>query len=187
MTDVVWTAALTAAAAIGGVLVTVIADGAKEQRRLGHERTVRAEERREAVAARRASFELDNLIAAYDALWLLAREATKTHFVDSRAAETTDYGYGGTRLPEGTEADITVTSQAAKTIKLILDGEVRTLALKAQRAMNRASLLGVEAKIHGRGPVSLAEGEAVHYEAVRLADAALSAIAERIRQLVAEA
>ncbi|MFC8619744.1 hypothetical protein ACFT9M_25505 [Micromonospora purpureochromogenes] len=187
MTDAVWTGALTAAAAIGGVLVTVVADGTKERRRLAHERTVREEQRREAVAARRASFELDNLIAAYDGLWLLTRESAKRHFVDRRAAETTEYGYGGTLLPEGTEADITATSQAVKTIKLILDDEVRTLALEAHDAIGEASLLGVKAKIFGRGPVSLAEGEAAHNEAVRRADAALSAIAERIRRLMVEA
>jgi hypothetical protein len=78
---------------------------------------------------------LDNLIAAYDGLGLLARESAKTHIVDRRAAESTEHGYGGTRLPEGMEADITVTSQAVKTIGLILDDCRRPL--RAQQLTSR--------------------------------------------------
>jgi hypothetical protein len=166
MDTVLSTSLLAAAAALGGVLVTVIADGTKEKRRLVHERTVRAEERHEATAARRAAFELDNLIAAYDAIWLLARESTKIHMADRRAGETTEHGYGGTLLPEGLETDIKVTSQATKTIRLILDDTVRNLALEASNAMSDVSTLGVRAKLEGWAPVSVERGEAEHNIAV---------------------
>jgi hypothetical protein len=91
----------------------------------------REEQRRHAGAARRRTFELDNLIGTYDGLWLLTREAAKVHSVDKFASEKTEHGYGGARFPAGIESDIAVTSQAVKTIRLIMDHDVRALTLEA--------------------------------------------------------
>ncbi len=186
---VLWTAALTAAAAIGGVLVTVVADGLKDRRRLQHEGDVREQERQRAAADRRRTFELDNLLAAYDGLWLLARKSAKVHTGDRTAAQSTAHGYGGTQLPEDArdvDAQLAATSQAVKSIRLILDDQVRHLADQAHEAMSYANSMGVMAKIQGRGPVSAAEGEAAFAEAVNRIDAAMKAIADRVRVLMAE-
>jgi len=181
----IWTSVLTGAAAIGGVLVSVAADGLKDRRRIVHERAAREAERRGNLRDRRRTFELENLIAAYDGLWQLTREAAKLHVVDRRAAAT-EHGYGGTRLPEGVESDIAVTSQAVKTIRLILDDDVRTLALQAHSAFADVSLLGVKAKLFGRAPVGMSEGDAAFAEAADIADKALQAISDRIRTLMTE-
>lgn len=180
------TAGLTGAAAISGVLVTVLADGLKDRRRNKHERMLREEDWRAAAADRRRAFELENLISAYDALWLLTREAVKTHTADVHTAKHTEHGYGGARLPNGTETDLSQTSQAVKTIRLILDDRVRRLALDAHEAMGTVGMLGVRARMFQTGPVSLAEGEAAMADATRKADAALQAISEQIRTLMTQ-
>jgi hypothetical protein len=179
------TAGLTGAAAISGVLVSVLADGIKDRRRVSHERGLRAEDRRAASVDRRRTFELEYLIAAYDGLWLLTREAAKTHLADAQAAKDTEHGYGGTLLPTGLEADLSQTSQSVKAIRLILDDQVRRLALDAHEAMGAVGMLGVQAKMFQTGPVSLAKGEAAFADAIRKADAALRAISDRIRTLMA--
>jgi hypothetical protein len=164
---------LTGAAAISGVLVSVLADGLKDRRRTAHERMLREEDGRAAASDRRRTFELENLISAYDGLWLLTRKAAKIHLADVHAAKHTERGYGGTLLPDGPGTDLSQTSQAVKAIRLILNDQVRRLALDAHEAMGAVSMLGVRAWIFQAGPVSLAEGEAAFAEAVRKADAAL--------------
>jgi hypothetical protein len=52
--------------------------------------------------------------------------------------------------------------------------------------MTRLGVLGVEATILGRGPVSLAQGEAAWIDAVNKSNLALNAISDRIRTLMAE-
>ena len=106
--------------------------------------------------------------------------------VDRRAAESAEHGYGGTLLPPGTEVDATAGNQAIKAIRLILDNDVRQLALSAHEAMCVASMLGTRAKIFETGPVSLAEGDRAAAQVAFSADAALKAIADRIRTLAAE-
>ncbi|KAB1116734.1 hypothetical protein F6X54_10650 [Micromonospora aurantiaca] len=161
------TAGLTGVAALSGVLVSVLADGLKDRRRTAHERALREEDRRAAASDRRRTFELENLISAYDGLWLLAREAAKAHQADVYAAKNTEHGYGGTLLPAGTEVDLSQTSQAVKSIRLILNDDVRRLALDARDAMTAVSMLGLRAKIFQTGPVSLAEGEAAMADATQ--------------------
>ena len=180
------TAGLTGVAALSGVLVSVLADGLKDRRRSVHERALREEDRRAAASDRRRTFELENLISAYDGLWLLAREAAKTHQADVYAAKNTEHGYGGTLLPAGTEVDLSQTSQAVKSIRLILNDDVRRLALDARDAMTAVSMLGLRAKMFQTGPVSLAEGEAAMADATHKVDAAMEAISEQIRTLMAQ-
>ena len=178
-----WTAVLTAVAALGGVAITTWADAFKERRRIAHDLAVRQAERTTAATDRRRTFEIENLQAAYDGLWLLGREMTKTHLADREAAKT-EAGYGGTLLPAGVEGDIALTSQAAKAIRLILDDRVRALAQRAQSSINEVSMLGVKAKIFGRGPVGEAEGDAAVAEASGHLDEAMTAIADRLRAAV---
>ncbi|MFV2022641.1 hypothetical protein [Micromonospora sp. LOL_023] len=187
MTDTaILTAALTGVAAISGVLVSVLADWLKDRRRTAHERMLREEDRRDAASDRRRTLELENLISAYDGLWLLAREAAKAHHADMRAAKHTEHGYGGMLLPEGTEIDLSQTSQAVKSIRLILDDRVRRLALDAHEAIGAVGLLGVRARMFQEGPVSLADGEVAMADAVRKVDAAMEAVSELIRRLMAQ-
>lgn len=176
------TPVMTALAALSGVLVTVVADGLKDRRRITHERVLREEERHAGAADRRRTFELENLQAAYDGLWLLMREASKVHQADVLAAKQTAHGYGGTRLAEGTEVDPSVTSQAVKAIRLVLDDQVRALALDAHTAMTELGMLGVRARIFQSSPVTLEEGESAFAGASARTDAALRAISERIRR-----
>jgi hypothetical protein len=181
-----WTAGIAAAAALSGVFASVAADGLKDRRRIRHEHTMHERQRRTGLEDRRRTFELENLQVAYDSIWLLAREQAKIHAIDRRAAETTDHGYGGALLPDSVETDISKTSQAVKAIRLILDDEVRRLALEAQAALNHASMLGVTAKIFNRGPVTVAEGDAANADAAFKTDAAMNAISDRIRALMLE-
>lgn len=188
-TTTLLTGAIAAGSALGGVLITVLADGLKDRRRLAAEKEARRAERVEAEAARRRTFELENLVAAYDSLWLLARDMAKAHSADMRAAQGTAHGYGGTLLPDdvnGTETDLLERSKATKTIRLILDNEVRSLALQALDAMDQLSLLGVKAKIFETGPVSAEAGVRAAHDAVSKVDAAMNAIADRIRVLAGQ-
>lgn len=66
-----------------------------------------------------------------------------------------------------------------------MDDDVRKLALQAHDDMTRLGVLGVEATLLGRGPVSLAEGEAAHRDAASKSNLAPNAIADRIRTLMA--
>jgi hypothetical protein len=182
MADTVVTALITTVAALGGVLVTVLADGLKDRRRVQREDEERTRDRRESSAARRDAFELQNLLAAYDGLSLLARECTKIHLVDVRAARSTEHGYGGTRLPAGTETDLAVTREASKAIRLVLNDRLRSLAGEAQEALTWVSMVGVVARGEGRN-ASVDEGEVAYQAAVASVDAALKAMADRIREL----
>lgn len=182
----IWTGVIAAAAAISGVLVTTVADNIKERRKIRHDLKVKQLDREQANAARKRTFEIENLQAAYDGLWLLARESAKTHLADIQAARTTEHGYGGTLLPEGVESDIALTSQAKKAIRLILDDDVRAVALEATSAMGELAMLGAKAKMMNRGPVSESEAEAVNARVVDIADRAMNAIADRLRAAVAE-
>lgn len=181
-----WTAGVGALAVLSGVVVQTVADGFKERRRISHEVAVRVAERAATVDERRRAFEIENLLASYDGLWQLARDMTTTHLADLTIARTTEHGYGGARLPDGVEpTDLAARSQAVRTIRLILNDEVRRLALAAQTAMNRVSMLGV-ARGRERGPVSVEEGEAAYAAAGVAVDAAMTAIADRARTLLLE-
>ena len=181
-----WIAALTGAAALSGSVVTVLTSTLNDRRRLAHERRVRAEERQEATAERRRTFERENLLVAYDSLWFFLRESGEIHDVDRRTAETTEHGYGGTPLPVGVGDDLASGKQAIKTIRLILDDDIRRMALDTHAALSRVNILGTSARLYGRGPVSSAEGNAAFLDAITKGEAALLAIADRIRKLIVE-
>lgn len=181
-----WAAAIAGSAAIAGGLVSTFADGLKEKRRISHDLAVRSAERISAAADRRRTFEIENLLAAYDGLWLLARDMTKVHLADIDAARTTEHGYGGTRIPDGVEGDPAALGQAAKTLRLILDDDVRRLVQHAHSALGDVNMLGVKAKMFDRGPVSEQEGNHAAAAAASAVDTAMNAISERIRLLMAE-
>ncbi len=150
---------------------------------------VRVAERAATVDERRRAFEIENLLASYDGLWQLSRDMARTHSADPAIARSTEHGYAGARLPDGADiepADLAARSQAVKTIRLILDDEVRNLALEAQSAMTRVSTLGLVAHMTQRGPVSEEEGQAAFGAASNAVDAAMNAISDRARMLLLE-
>lgn len=184
-----WAAGVGALGVLSGVVIQTLADGFKERRRINHEVAVRVAERAATVDERRRAFEIENLLASYDGLWQLARDMVRVHSADLAIARSTEHGYGGARLPDGADVDPTdlaARSQAVKTIRLILNDEVRNLALEAQSAMTRVSMLGLAAHMRQRGPVSEEEGQAAFGAASRAVDAAMNAISDRARMLLLE-
>ncbi|MCU7730923.1 hypothetical protein ODJ79_45025 [Actinoplanes sp. KI2] len=182
----VLTALVAALAALGGVATTNISDYFKDKRRINHDLEVKKLDRVAAESSRRRTFELENLHAAYDAMYLLMRDLVKIHTVSVESARTTGLGYGSARLPEGTTADLESRSRAAKTIQLILDDNIRKIALDAQTAMTEVATMGARAKFEGRPPVSVDSGESAWTEAGRLGIDAMELIADRIRTLMQE-
>jgi hypothetical protein len=179
-------AVVTALAALGGVATTNISDFFKDKRRIRHDLRVKELDRVAAELSRRRTFELENLHAAYDAMYLLVRDLTKIHMANVEIARTTDLGYGGAPLPEGTTADLESRSRAVKTIQLILDDNIRKLALDAQAAMTEVVMIGARAKAEGRPPVSVRSGESAWMGAGKLGMEATELIADRIRALMQE-
>ncbi|MCM4084951.1 hypothetical protein [Paractinoplanes hotanensis] len=173
--------------AIAGVVVTSVANIANERRKIEHDRKVKDTDRQRAIADRRRAFEIENLQAAYDGLWQMMRDSTKTHLEDLKIARTTEHGYGGTLLGFDTdEKELAVRAQIRKSIRLILDEDIRRKADDATSAMTDVVMLGVKGKALNQGPVSAAHGEDMHNKAIMLADDAMDAISERLRQLFSE-
>jgi hypothetical protein len=185
-TSTVLTAIVAALAALGGVATTNLSDYFKDKRRIRHDLRVKELDRAAAELSRRRTFELENLHAAYDAMYLLMRDSMKIHLASLEIARSTEFGYGGAPLPEGSTADLESRSRAAKTIQLILDDDIRKLALGAQTAMTEVATMGARARSEGRPPVSIGSGESAWMRAGRLGMEAMELIADRIRALMEE-
>jgi hypothetical protein len=119
-------------------------------------------------------------------MYLLMRDLMKIHTVNIRIARTTDFGYGGGPLPEGTTTDLESRSRAVKTIQLILDDDIRNLALSTQEAMTEVATMGVRAEAEGRPPISASSGGSAWMRAGNLGMEATAVIAYRIRVLMQE-
>src|SRR5690349_20548403 len=140
----VWTAGIAGAAALGGVAASAFVSWRNERNRIRHDVAVRQAERLAAAADRRRTFEVDNLLAAHDALGRLARQATRIHLFDVKVARTTEHGYGGTPLPDGLDSVPEEKRLTGKTLGLIINDEVRHLADQAMDALNAVGFLRSE-------------------------------------------
>jgi hypothetical protein len=181
----VQTAVIAAAAALGGVLVSVFAEALREGFRVRHEARVRAHERQVAAADRRRAFELENLLAAYDSLYSLVGDTFKIKLAVQGPAPFGDEP-ADMRSPGSPPERPQHRFSEVRTIRLILDDECRRSAHKAYELLNDYTMLDIDANARGLPPASRLERSTAMLEAVAASEDAAKAIADRIRALYGE-
>ncbi|MEU6807716.1 hypothetical protein ABZ920_01550 [Streptomyces sp. NPDC046831] len=162
-----------------GLASTYLTSFINEKRQIAREAKARQAERRKAITDRREAFELDHLVRLNEALQDLARAAAQAHFADMRVSRETGH-YAGTLLPEGVSDTFHQAGRTVRMLKnLVLDDALRAQVTDAAHALHVPSMMM-------RAKPEQAE-RAAFFEATEQVDAAQEAVAQRIREIYANA
>lgn len=165
---------------LGGVL-SQFGEARRDARQVAKEDRASQRARSEAIAARRESFELDTLTSTYHALNDLARASVRFHLIDLDVARKLNIPYASRQLGDfGGAEEIgetlrVATRDASNSIALILDDDLRDLALSATDSI---------AMVH-EGPKSVDVANAEADASLMRVALAQKAIAARIREIYA--